>query len=60
MSVRDSYNKRVTFDIQEGLENKIDKLTAMVDKLVARDYKVIGHSNLKYIKVNKEEKVELS
>ena len=40
MSVKDSYNKRVTFDMQEGLEDKIDKLTAIMDKLAARDSKV--------------------
>ena len=39
MSVRDSYNKRVTFNTQEGLEDKKDKLTAMMDKLVAGDKK---------------------
>ena len=39
MSVRDSYNKRVTFNTQEGLKDKIYKLTAMMDKLVARDNK---------------------
>ena len=40
MSVKDSYNKRVTLDIQDGLENKIDKLTAMMGKLVSRDSEV--------------------
>ena len=39
-SVRDSYNKSITFDMQDGLEDKIDKLTAMMGKLVARDSKV--------------------
>ena len=37
MSVRDSYNKRVTFNTQDGLENKTDKLTAMMSKFAARD-----------------------
>ena len=40
MSVRDSYNKRVTFNTQDRLEDKIDKLTAMIDKLVARHNKI--------------------
>ena len=40
MSVRDSYNKKVTFNTQDRLENKIDKLTAMTGKLAARDSKV--------------------
>ena len=40
MSVKDSCNKRVTFNTQNGLEDKIDKLTAMMEKLEARDSKV--------------------
>ena len=39
MSARDSYNKSVAFNTQEGLEDKIDKLTAMMYKLAARDNK---------------------
>ena len=42
MSVRDSYNKRVTFSTQDGLEDKIDKLTAMIGKLATRDSEVSG------------------
>ena len=38
--MRDSYNKKVTFNTQDGLEDKIDKLTAMMGKLAARDSKV--------------------
>ena len=34
MSVRDSFNKRVTFDMTDGIEQKIDKLTVMMGKLV--------------------------
>ena len=38
MTIKDSYNnKRVTFDIQDGLEEKIDRLTVMMSKLTARD-----------------------
>ena len=40
MSGRDSYNKKVTFYTQNGLGDKIDKLTAMMGKLAARDSKV--------------------
>ena len=40
MSVRDSYKKRVTFNTQDKLEDKIDKLTVMMGTLVARDNKV--------------------
>ena len=40
MSVRDTYNKRVTFNTQDGPEDKIDKFTEMMGKLVARDSEV--------------------
>ena len=36
MGIKDSYNEKVTFDTQEGLEDKIDKLTVMMGKLAAR------------------------
>ena len=39
MSMKDSYaSKRVTFDIPDGLEEKIDRLTTMMSKLTAQDY----------------------
>ena len=37
MSVKDGYNKRVTFDTRDDLEDKIDRLTMMMGKLAARD-----------------------
>ena len=37
MSVKDGYNKRVAFNTQDGLEDKMDKLTAMMGNLAARD-----------------------
>ena len=38
MSMKDSYaNKKVTFDTQDGLEEKIDRLTTMVTKLTTQD-----------------------
>ena len=38
MSIKDSYNnKEVTFDTQDGLEDKIDRLTVMMSKLAAKD-----------------------
>ena len=37
MSIKDSYNKKVTFDTWDQLEEKIDKLTDMMGKLAARD-----------------------
>ena len=30
MRVKDSYNKKVTFDTQDRLEDKIERLTAMM------------------------------
>ena len=40
MNLKDSYNKRVTFNTQVRLEDKRDKLTAMMGKLAARDSEV--------------------
>ena len=37
MSVRDSLNKRVTFDMTDDIEQKIVKLTIMIGKLVTED-----------------------
>ena len=37
MSIKDNYNKKVTFDTQDGLQDKIDKLRVMMNKLATRD-----------------------
>ena len=37
MSIKDNYNKKVTFDTQEGLEDIIDNLKVMMGKFTARD-----------------------
>ena len=39
MSIKDSYNnnKKVTFNMQDGLEDKIDRLTAMMSQLTTKD-----------------------
>ena len=37
MSIKDSYNKKVTFDTWDRLENKMDKFTEMMGKLALRD-----------------------
>ena len=37
MSMRDSQNKRVSFNTPEELEQKIDRLTVMMGKLVTED-----------------------
>ena len=60
MSVKDNYYKRVTFHTQGRLEDKIDKLIAMMGKLAAKTVRLIGHSNLRSIKVREEDKVETS
>ena len=37
MSLRDSHNRKVSFDTKEELGDKIDKLAAIIGKLVTRD-----------------------
>ena len=37
MSIRDNCRKRVTFDATDDIEQKIDKLTLMMGKLVTED-----------------------
>ena len=38
MSIKDNYNnKKVTFDKQDGLEDKIDRLTVMMSRLAVKD-----------------------
>ena len=37
MSIKDGYNKNMTFDTRDGLEDIIDKLTMMMERLAARD-----------------------
>ena len=37
MNIRDNLNKRVTFDMTDGIEQKLDKLSAMMGKLVTED-----------------------
>ena len=38
MNIKDGYaSKRVTFDTQDGLEEKIDRLTSMMSKLTIQD-----------------------
>ena len=37
MHIKDEYvNKRVTFDIQDGLEERIDRLISMMSKLMTQ------------------------
>ena len=37
MSIKDSYSKKVTSDMQDSLKEKIDRLTTMISKLTAKD-----------------------
>ena len=37
MNIMDSYRKRVTFDMTDGIEQKIDQLMLMMGKLVTED-----------------------
>ena len=37
MNIQEEHNKRVTFDMTDSLEQKIDKLMAMIGKLVTKD-----------------------
>ena len=37
MNIRDGFNKRVTFDMTDSMEQKIDKLMVMMGKLVTED-----------------------
>ena len=37
MNMRENSNKRLTFDTMDDIEQKLDKLTAVMGKLVAED-----------------------
>ena len=37
MNIQEKHNKRVTFDMTDGIEQKIDKHTVMIGKLVTDD-----------------------
>ena len=39
MNIRDGFNKRITFNMTDSMEQKIDKLTVMMGKLVTEDYR---------------------
>ena len=61
MSIKESYNnKKVTFDMQDGLEEKIDRLTEMLSKLTAKEDGTNKSSNLRYSKAKEEDRQEIS
>ena len=37
MNIKEGFNKKVTFDTMDSIEQKIDKLTVMMGKLVTED-----------------------
>ena len=37
MNIWEEHNKRVTFDMMDGIDQKIDKLTVIMGKLVTDD-----------------------
>ena len=37
MNIQEEHNRRITFDMTDGLEQKIDKLTVMMANLVTKD-----------------------
>ena len=58
MSIKGGCNsKKVTFDMQDNLDDKIDKITAMIN-LQLRITIRINSLNLKYIKSNREDNWE--
>ena len=38
MNIENEHNKRVTFHMMDGLEQKMDKLTIMIGMLVMKDH----------------------
>ena len=60
MSIKENYTmKRVTFGMQDGLEEKIDRLTVMMSKLMAKDDGQINSSSLRCFKAKEEDKQEI-
>ena len=50
MNILEEHNKRVTFDMTDSLEQKIDKLMVMMGKLVTKDKGQNRQFNCKSIK----------
>ena len=62
INIRDGYNSKkvVTFDMQDRLDNKIDKLTSMMSKLTTQgNNHNKNHLNQKFIKEKGEDKQEM-
>ena len=62
MNIQDGYNsskKVVTFDTEDRLDDKLDKITSMVNKMTAQDINQNRPFKLKYIKVKGEDKLQI-
>ena len=61
MNIRDGYNsnKVLIFDTQDRYDDKIDKLTPMMSKLIAQGNSQIAVLNPKLIKAKGEDKQEI-
>ena len=51
MNIRDGTERKVSFDVRDELEDKIDKLTVLMSRLAAKDSNKKDPSNPKYIKI---------
>ena len=61
MKIKDGYiSKKVTFDKQDILHEKIDRLTSMMSKLPAKMTNKISNLSLRYIKARGEDRQEMS
>ena len=58
MNITDGYHSKkvVTFDTQDRLDDKIDKLMSMISKLIAHSNNQNKHFKYKFFKVKGEEK----
>ena len=55
MNIKDNYNnKKVTFNMQDELEDKIDRLTVMMSQLTMKDEGLNRQFNIRYTKVEAE------
>ena len=50
MNIQEEHSRRVTFDMTDRLEQKIDKLTVMMGKLVMKDDRQNRQLNCEFIK----------
>ena len=60
MGIRDSHNRKVSFDTKEELGDKIDKLAVMIGKLTTRDSGAVRQFKPQITKVEVEDKIEVT